>query len=219
LVTLALAVSRTEGVRVDSGSAGSQLKSSITEASRKIESIIDDAERAAAEIRADARADAEREAQRALNESSVKLSSVVGPLVERVENLRVEAAALTHEIDAATKQLRELTRKSAELGSGTEAVSTRVETPAAEAKPAQFTEPVEAAPSEERSSPGPVPVAYPGTDSSDAASSAGPPEEAVLRATQMAVAGSSRSEIEATLSEEFGLADATPVVNDILGPA
>ncbi len=46
-----------------------------------------------------------------------------------------------------------------------------------------------------------------------------PPEEAVLRATQMAVAGSSRSEIEATLSDEFGLADATPVVNDILGPA
>jgi hypothetical protein len=181
---------------VNSPSAGSKLKTSITEASRKIESIIDDAERAAAEIRADARVEAEREAQRALTESSVQLASVVDPLAERVETLRVEAAALVHEIEAASKKLVELTQRSEESStSGPNTSSTDGNS-------------------------GPAPVAYPGASSGTAASPASDaPEEAVLRATQMAVAGSSRSEIEETLRSEFGLADAGSVVDDILGPA
>ncbi len=202
---------------VDSPSAGSQLKSSITEASRKIESIIDDAERAAAEIRAGARVEAEREAQRVLNESSVQLASVVEPLVERVEMLRVEAAALAHEIEAATKKLVDLTKLSEELSNSASEVVTPAESDAGPEDPLSELTAVET-PTD--GNPGPAPVAYPGTGSGKGASpSSSTPEEAILRATQMAVAGSSRSEIEDTLRVEFGLEDARSVVDDILGPA
>ena len=44
------------------------------------------------------------------------------------------------------------------------------------------------------------------------------PEEALLRATRMAVSGSARSEIEATLREEYDVPDAGRIVEQILGP-
>jgi uncharacterized phage infection (PIP) family protein YhgE len=44
-------------------------------------------------------------------------------------------------------------------------------------------------------------------------------EEAVLRATQLAVSGSSREEIESVLAAEFELEDAGAVADDILGRA
>jgi hypothetical protein len=43
-------------------------------------------------------------------------------------------------------------------------------------------------------------------------------EDAVLRATQMAVAGNSREEIETVLRTEFGVSDPASVTNEILGP-
>jgi hypothetical protein len=46
----------------------------------------------------------------------------------------------------------------------------------------------------------------------------GAPEEALIKATQMAVSGSARSEIEATLREEYKVSDAGRVVEQILGP-
>jgi uncharacterized membrane protein YccC len=193
-------------------SPGTQLKSSITDATRKIESIIDDAERAAAEIRAEARAEAERESRRLISESAARLAAVVDPLHKRVENLRVEAAALMHELEAATLKLAELTTNALEqesTGAPLAAESPVTDSP----EPPALVEDVEPP-----SSAGPVPVAYPGKSTAPTAA-ADPPEEAMLRATQMAVAGNSRSEIEATLKEDFGLDDPTTVVDDILGPA
>lgn len=203
---------------MDNPTPGSQLKASITDASLKIESIIDDAERAAADIKAEARTDAEREARALVSQSASQLAEVVEPLVKRVENLRVEAAALMHELESATLRLVELTNKSVEASA---LGPTEVEEAAAakgkeEAKPEPDEPPVLV--DREPIVTGPAPIAYPGTGAGDKALS-DPPEEAVLRATQMAVAGNSRSEIEATLADEFGLADATPVVEDILGPA
>lgn len=215
---------------MDSPTPGSQLKASITDASLKIESIIDDAERAAADIRAEAREEAERDARRIVSESGAQLASVLEPLIKRVENLRVESAALMHELEAATLELVELTKRTSEPT----ADSAPAADPAPLAPPAppvigepeisdpdkpEAVEPPVDAPVEPLR-PGPAPVAYPGKSAgTGGGNSSEPPEEAVLRATQMAVAGSSRSEIEATLSDEFGLADAAPVVDDILGPA
>ena len=204
---------------MDNPTPGSQLKASITEATLKIASIIDDAERAAAEIRAEARQDAERDSRRIVSESGAQLSSLLEPLIKRVENLRIESAALMHELEAATHELVELTRRTADQ------VSTDVSASPAPVIAEPEAEGTEAEDREEAAIEslvfGPAPVAYPGTsaDSNNGSDSSGPPEEAILRATQMAVAGSSRSEIEAALSDEFGLADATPVVNDVLGPA
>jgi hypothetical protein len=47
----------------------------------------------------------------------------------------------------------------------------------------------------------------------------GPPSEgARLLATQMAVAGSNRAEIESRLQHEFGIRDTGPMLDSILGP-
>jgi len=205
---------------VDNPTPGSQLKASIAAAALKIESIIDDAERAAADIRGEAREEAERETRRIVSESGAQLASVLEPLIKRVENLRVESAALIHELEVATLELVEQTKRTAEPVAGDVSAAPAPVIGESETGMPDVQEEEEEAPVAS-SVPGPVPVAYPGTgpDSSNGSGAYGPPEEAVLRATQMAVAGSSRSEIEATLSDEFGLADATPVVNDILGPA
>ena len=48
-------------------------------------------------------------------------------------------------------------------------------------------------------------------------SSADPNEQALLRATQLAVSGIGREEIEATLTDEYGVADAAAIVDEILG--
>ncbi len=205
-------------------SAGSRLKSSITEASRKIEGIIDDAERAAAEIRADAQADAQRQAQSALNERSAELAGVVQPLVERVEVLRTNAAELMEELETVTNRLLEMTKGNALLkvspDAGEDAPAERSEMDRAEpVEPASAPPPpLPPAPAVESAPPGPTPIAYPGTSTSSS-EAPGPPEEAVLRATQMAVAGSPRSDIELALRDEFELDDPGSVVDDILGPA
>jgi len=43
------------------------------------------------------------------------------------------------------------------------------------------------------------------------------PNDAVLRATRMAVAGSSREAIEAELREDFGITDPAAILDDVLG--
>lgn len=225
-------------------SPGSKLRESVNEASRQIESILDAAEQAAVEIRAQAQADADAEAQRARAESVAAMSDVTAPLVQRIENLRVEAAALTHEIEAAAVRLRDLTgpRSLADLAASPEiaevpspalAVAPAAEEPAPpeapEPPPPARPSPAFAAKSKDGprlplGGSSPMPVAYPGRGAAAPSPAAEPapapavPEEALLRATQMAVGGSSREEIERTLSDEFGLEDASPVVDDILGP-
>ena len=59
--------------------------------------------------------------------------------------------------------------------------------------------------------PGPVPVEQPSSASSERI-----PEQAVLRATQMAVAGTERTEIERMLRVEFGIDDPAAVVDEML---
>lgn len=185
---------------MDSSAPGSQLRDSITEAQQKIESIIDAAEDAARDIRERAKDDAEDTVRRALEDSAGKLAAITAPLIERIENLRVEAAALTHEIDTATVRLRELTAEAPVPGAG--AAPGEPQTRAGAEEPSVD------------SGAGPRPTAYPGA----AAQTEGvPPEEAYLRATQMAVSGSSRTEISEALRAEFGLDDPNPVVDEILG--
>lgn len=222
-------------------SSGSQLRESITDAQRKIESIIDAAERAAADIRAEARKEAEAETRRHLAESTAKLGEITAPLQKRVESLRAEAKALTHDIEAAEARLRELSRPS---GSDSEQPAPAASPPSSDKTQAagqtsSFGKPAPAQPAPEpapapgpaaspaSSAPvsaaapapqtGPRPVAYPGTGGGSAEPGGAPPEEAYLRATQMAVAGSPRAEIEETLRAEFGLDDPAPIVGEILG--
>ncbi|HYH62647.1 MAG TPA: hypothetical protein VD766_12340, partial [Solirubrobacterales bacterium] len=145
---------------------------------------------------------------------------VVQPLVERVEVLRSNAAELMEELETVTRRLLEMTKGNALLKMSPDPGEDKpVESGEADrAEPAEPAEPVAASPAPvtESGPPGPTPTAYPGTSASSSESA--PPEEAVLRATQMAVAGSPRSDIEVALRDEFGLDDPGSVVDDILGP-
>ena len=140
------------------------------------------------------------------------------PLVKRVENLRVESAALMHELEAATHELVELTRRTADQLS-TDVSATPAPVIGEPEAPETEAEEMQEAPSRILRCPARRPSRTPAQGARLRRLRRHPPEEAILRATQMAVAGSSRSEIEATLRDEFGLADAGAVVNDILGPA
>jgi hypothetical protein len=74
--------------------------------------------------------------------------------------------------------------------------------------------PPEQAPPAQQSTPPPAP---PADEQGGAAPS--PSDGARLLAAQMAVAGSSREEIESRLRDEFGIEDAAPILDGILGPS
>lgn len=193
-----------------------------------IGSIIDDAQRAAEniltearieavretqEVMAEARIEAASESQEVLESSAEVLVSALDPLIERVESLRTDAAALVHEMESATSKLQELVRVGEERLEGASG-EPPLDGDSDEAADADLPEPA----SPEGTAPfGPSPVAYPGRGADVAGGKPAGPEEVVLRATQMAVAGSSRSEIESTLRDEFGIDEPAPVVNEILG--
>ena len=126
----------------------------------------------------------------------------VGALTEslgfRMESLKREAQALVDVLDEARRSLSEL----AEAGG------------APEIRKASAPEP-----SPEPSAPQPAPRPQPVPDPPPAPSAPERiPEPAVLRATQMAVAGEERAEIERMLRDEFGVTDAAGAVDQLLRP-
>jgi hypothetical protein len=171
----------------------------VTEAGQRIQQIVDAAERVAADIEADARTEADRflgdrirEADRLFEARAEALKEMTAGILEQAEVLRGEAAALTSRV----AQFLE------EAGAGDE----RPARDAAKVAPAQTP-----APQDKRRA-GPFPAAD--EEDPDRAVS----EDALLRATQMAVAGNSREEIETVLRTEFSVSDPTSVADEILGP-
>ena len=126
----------------------------------------------------------------------------VGALTEslgfRIESLQREARALVDVLDQARRSLGELAEVEAAQPSSR---SPQGLAPAPEPAPQ---------PQPPRSLP--VPAAKPEPSAQRI------PEQAVLRATQMAVAGTERTEIEQMLHDEFGIADATEMVDRVLRP-
>lgn len=203
---------------------GTGLRESVAEAGRRIEDIIDAAERVASEIRAQAEAEAERlisarreeadrmvssrreEADRLLGERTAAFETAVAGLTAKADRLSDDARGLGEELKRAVDRLP----------------------PLGEEPEREAVEPSPPAASEPKPVSGPRPVAYPGT----APQKSGPPpqpaeedagdvevsEQAVLRATQMAVTGTGREEIERTLRSEFDVADPGPFVDELLGP-
>jgi hypothetical protein len=190
----------------------SQLRRSVSEATARIEEVIDAAERAAESIRAEAEAEASRyledrrhEADRVVEERTRELDELSRVLSERArfaaEQVETLAAAVQRGVDA-------------------------IRGPQAPAPPAK-TPPLRLA-SEQPEPPGaPEPPRAPGPSEGDEPPAPGnegrftrgtPSEEPLLRATQMAVAGSARDEIEQALRREFGLEEPRPIVDQILGP-
>ncbi len=220
----------------------SPLRKSVSEATRKIEGIIDAAEAAAAAIRDEAAVEAashreeqlaELEAeldtrraahQRHLEETARELGELVGPLVAWVDELReatnqavgrLRAIATSLTEDGANEHVTQPDRQSGEASGQRPAEDPGSEPPASEP---QREEP--------QAGSGPQPVAYPGrapkaadSESAEPAEGgAGNKAEALLLATQLAVSGVPRPDIKAELEASFGLEDATSMLDELLGP-
>lgn len=184
-------------------SDASGLRRSMSEASRQIDEIIDVAEGIAAEIQADARSEADRymeerrhEADELLGERTETLGELSGTLLEHAEQLAAQTREMTTALDRAVEGIR--------------AASVPLE-------PDRVSESSEPEPADAALDPDPVPDASPPDAEPAAAEDGGPSEEALLRATQMAIAGNSREEIEDALRDEYGIDDADAVVEGVLG--
>lgn len=215
------------------------IRESISSVAEKIQEIVEAAERVAREIQADAEAEASRyredrrrEADALAVDRAARLKELSASLSQHAERVRAEVTSLSAELSRAADELR---------GDGAAATPVRQAPPREEHQSSEG----DLEPSEERDlhgKPGwlrrhsplgrssgpetPQPVAYPGSAAGE--SQNGPrctpegahvPDEALLRATQMAVAGSSREEIEEALRRDFDLADPAAVADEILGNA
>lgn len=226
-----------------------ELRRSLAIATEKVESIIAEAESAAAQIRADAQATADeyrdrriREVDSGLGARSQKLDSMIAPLLQRVKALHAQTQELADEFDATSAQMRvggtpvvpAAGVASAEPAERPAVVEPRAEEPVATGK-LRHEEPPDQGPLVEPDPrrqfagsggpSGPSPVAYPGVVPAAGHSAAAEdaqveysPEDALLRATQLAVSGSSRPEIAKALQAEFKIDDVELVLDGILGP-
>lgn len=213
-------------------SPASNLKRSVLEATNRIQGIVDMAECAAAEIRAEAEAEAERylatrraEADRLVEVRAREITELLAPLLDAAGRLRADAEQLASHADRTLAAVRG--------SSAAEPVEAPSRSRFFERRPPPPHEPDP--PPEVRADPPPAPrpppepTAYPGTAATPVEEPAAPAPEpelpvviaseeaALLRATQMAVAGSGREEIAAALRDKFGIADPGPVVERVLG--
>jgi hypothetical protein len=165
------------------------LGKSISSAAEKIQEIVDAAERVALDIRAEAETEAARYREDRRREADASVE-------ERTRRFEELSASLSEHAERVRAEVASL---SAELGRAVDELRRR-----------DSQAPV-------------VPVTYPGTDARQGARDDGTetpvPAGALIRAAQMAVAGNSRAEIEATLRDEFELSDPGAVTDDILGSA
>lgn len=157
------------------GSKGSSAPAAVAGVGERVQAILDDAERAAAEIRAEAEAQSaeylaerRREADRLVEERLESLGELTEALSARAAAVERDASELAAEVKDALGRLK---------GAGGAGASFK---------------------------------------SISAAGGAEVPEQAVLRATQMAVTGADRAEISKTLTDEFGLTDPAPILDQVL---
>jgi hypothetical protein len=202
-------------------SSGSELKRVVDAAAQRVDEIVDGAERVASGIIAEAEAEAEayvdglrREVEQAVEAWSADLRGVA-------ELLGQQESRLTELTRAMSAELEEI---AAVLGRIPPELDRRPEL-----LPEASREPLRRAPSGRSEDAGPGgrrPEARAGDDGSEAGPEAEQPdrsashgrENALLRAAQMAVGGSSREEIERALASELTISDPGPIVDELLGP-
>lgn len=225
------------------------LRESVSSAGERIQVIIEAAEKAAAGIIEDADAQARRYIESSRERADVladervrAMSDLTDTLIRQADLVKRQSDELLAALESARGELA--TRIGQELSTGAAA---SIGSPAGQGQPAQQSQapgvphlqPVESerpdlqavepaaeqeprtperppAPSGEQGST-PPPPAQPVTQPGAAGTSAS--DGARLLAAQMAVAGSSRQEIEARLHDEFGIDDAGPLLDGILGPS
>jgi vacuolar-type H+-ATPase subunit H len=166
---------------------GGDLERSASEAIERIQQIIESAERIAGQIQASAREEARHRVEGARHDA---------------DRLTLERVTLISQLtDSLIERARDVERKSDDLIGALEAAVSDVA-----AQPAAAATAVRQAPAPEQPAARP-PAAEPGAAL----------DAALLRATQMALAGSDRGEIERVLSTEYGIREPGPILDRILG--
>lgn len=227
---------RSEGV--------SDLRRSVSGAAERIQSILDAAEQVANEIRADAERDASEYGEQRRREADAyaeqrrreteALAEAQVKELDRVASILRDQLAEKEERD---RDFVAIVTEAAESLRGGVTVPPVVPAPAPEpvAETNSRPEPVEPEETVARLAPppsAPEPVAErepdlpplpaddrfstPAVESAPAEASR---ESALIRATQLAVRGTERGEIERTLRDEFGVSEPSEIVNEILGRA
>jgi hypothetical protein len=206
--------------RAPGGSSGSELKRVVDAAARRVDEIVDGAEQLASEIIADAESEAtqyldgrRQEVEELIDEWTTDLRGLAELLSRQEGRLRELTESMIGELEEIGGVLRrippEIDRwRERSPGSRPDAAGPeRPATPAGRERPEQRVEeqprePAADAPEPER---GERPASH-------------GHENALLRAAQMAVAGSSRDEIEHALTAELAVRDPRPIVDELLGP-
>jgi hypothetical protein len=180
----------------DLGTTRADLRRLLSGVAERVDEAIAAAERSAEDIRRRAEAEAER------------------LVAERRRQLEIVEADRSRRFQEALEALRSgidaVDRESARAVRAAEDAIHRAEQPPVE--PAQAPRPAD--------TPLPPPVAYPGRprEAPEGASEGAESRTSMLiRATQLAVQGHERSEIEETLESEFGAADVGQIVDEVLG--
>jgi vacuolar-type H+-ATPase subunit H len=197
----------------------------------RVQLIIEAAEQAAAGIISDAEAEAEaylgearQRANRIAEERAREMWGLTDDLIRRAEAVRRQSDELLRALDDARHRVEEALRAGPGLAQPLQAAVPP--TSQGPSFPAQSPMAPSAAPQDQETpkvrllhdpvSAAQQPTPPPGHPPGGAGSP--PSEGARLLATQMAVAGSSREEIEGRLQHEFGIRESGPMLDAILGP-
>jgi hypothetical protein len=202
----------------------------------RIQEILDAAESVADQIRRDARSEAEsylderrREADALAAQQAEKLESLLDTLRRELRAIERQGDSMVTAVEAALAEARRsattpVTAETNRSSGPSTPVESSSSSAAADATGAESEESQPQVAAEEPKSaleavPSPAAaIAYPGTGAGGDQTAHGSGDDgALIRATQMAVRGSDRAQIEQALRDEFAISDPAPIVDEILG--
>jgi vacuolar-type H+-ATPase subunit H len=183
----------------------------VTDTAERLAAIVEAAERAAVTVIDDAEKQAKRRLEQAESEAQELLAARLSALSELTDSLAAQAEAIRNQSEQLLAALGEAKRRIAAAG-GDEPSGPDRPGRVAHLSAVDSVDGVPAAPAE-------VPRIDPGAAAGQGApASPGGAAGARLLATQMAVSGSSREEIEARLRNGFEIEDTASILDAILGP-
>ncbi len=178
-------------------------------AAERIGAIVEAAEKAAVTVIDDAEAQARRHLEQAEAEADRLVAERLGSLADLTAELTAQAEAIRSESERLLVSLAEAERRLAAGGAAGAAGAEVPQQPAAEPEQARPTHLTAVEPVAE---PVLTDLPFPATEAAGRT-----PAGARLLATQMAVSGSSRAEIESRLRSGFDLDDTDSILDAILG--
>lgn len=188
-----------------------------TTTAERLAAIVEAAEQAAVTVIDDAERQAQRQLEQAQGEADRILAERLGSLADLTDSLIAQAEAVQAQSQQLLASLAEAKRRIAAAGGeeGDDAGPTPIRGAHLSAvEPVAPVVPVE----EQRADPGAAAAAGAERRGAAASEGSGSAAGARLLATQMAVSGNSREEIEARLRNDFEIEDTASILDAILGP-